>query len=61
MRRQPCWHGGRHWFAYHGYVGSSSPVCTNGCGTPNPKYRPEDDVFPDSPPIDLREPKADES
>lgn len=41
--RQRCRYGIRHWFAYHGWVGSSSPVCTRGCGTPNPRYRPEDD------------------
>ena len=32
----------RHWFAYWGYVGSSSPVCVR-CGAPNPNYRPDDD------------------
>jgi hypothetical protein len=32
----------RHWFAYYGYVGSSSPVCVR-CGAPNPNYRPDDD------------------
>jgi hypothetical protein len=33
----------RHWFAYFGEVGSSSPVCVR-CGAPNPHYRPEDDT-----------------
>lgn len=32
----------RHWFAFYGYVGSSSPVCVR-CGAPNPGYRPDDD------------------
>lgn len=35
---------GRHWFAYRGWVGSSSPTCTRyGCDAPNPNYRPDDD------------------
>lgn len=33
---------GRCWFAYYGWVGSSSPTCRR-CGRPNPRYRPEDD------------------
>lgn len=32
----------RHWYAYRGQVGSSSPTCVR-CGSPNPKYRPADD------------------
>ncbi len=32
----------RHWFAYWGEVGTSSPVCRR-CGEPNPNYRPDDD------------------
>jgi hypothetical protein len=38
-----CKTGGRHWYAYYGWVGSSSPVCVR-CGEPNPNYRREDDV-----------------
>jgi hypothetical protein len=35
---------GRHWFAYFGWVGSSSPTCVRyGCDAPNPNYRPDDD------------------
>lgn len=33
----------RHWFAYRGWVGSSSPVCIR-CGTPNPNYDPDRDI-----------------
>lgn len=30
---------GRHWFAYRGWVGTSSPTCTRwGCDAPNPRY-----------------------
>ena len=29
--------GARHWFAYYGWPGSSSPVCVR-CGAPNPRY-----------------------
>lgn len=43
----------RCWFAYYGWPGSSSPVCVR-CGRPNPRYRPEDDVFKgDSPAVVL--------
>jgi hypothetical protein len=40
----------RHFFAYYGWVGSSSPVCRR-CGHPNPKYRPELDPFHEDPEI----------
>jgi hypothetical protein len=32
-----CRNGARHWYAYYGWVGSSSPKCLH-CGEPNPKY-----------------------
>lgn len=32
-----CTAGARHWFAYHGWVGSSAPTCRH-CGAPNPRY-----------------------
>ena len=32
----------RHWYAYYGWVGSSSPTCVR-CGAPNPDYAPERD------------------
>lgn len=35
---------GRHWFAYYGWVGSSSPVCRR-CGAPNPNYDEDRDPF----------------
>jgi hypothetical protein len=35
---------GPHWFAYYGWVRSSSPVCVR-CGAENPRYRPNDDPF----------------
>ena len=38
--RRRC--GRRHWFAYYGQVGSSSPTCRR-CDAPNPNYRPEAD------------------
>jgi hypothetical protein len=37
------WCGRRHWFAYYGSPGTSSPVCVR-CGAPNPRYRSHDDV-----------------
>lgn len=41
-----CKGGIRHWFAYPGQVGTSSPVCTRyQCDASNPNYRPEDDPF----------------
>lgn len=43
-RRRNGWCYWACWFAYYGWVGSSSPVCVR-CGRPNPNYRPEDDVF----------------
>lgn len=39
---------GRCWFAYYGWVGSSSPKCVR-CGRANPNYRPDDDPFPKGP------------
>jgi hypothetical protein len=39
-----CIYRPRCWFAYRGWVGSSSPKCVR-CGRPNPNYRPEDDPF----------------
>ena len=33
----------RHWFAYRGSVGSSSPVCIR-CGIDNPNYDPNRDI-----------------
>lgn len=36
--------GGRCWFAYYGWVGSSAPTCRK-CGRQNPHYRPDDDPF----------------
>lgn len=38
-----CWY--RHWFAYTGQVGTSSPVCVR-CGEPNPNYDPTRDTQP---------------
>lgn len=32
----------RHWFAYYGRPGTSSPTCRR-CDSPNPNYRPDDD------------------
>lgn len=32
-----CTKGTRHWFAYYGLPGTSSPTCVR-CGIPNPKY-----------------------
>lgn len=37
------WHM-RHWFAYRGHVGSSSPTCVR-CSEPNPNYDPDRDPF----------------
>jgi hypothetical protein len=45
-KRKGCVMGSRHWFAYYGYPGSSSPTCVRGCGTPNPKYDPSRDLNP---------------
>jgi hypothetical protein len=40
-----CKGGARHWFAYPGEVGSSSPTCTRyGCEVENPRYEPEADT-----------------
>lgn len=34
----------RHWFTYHGMVGSSAPTCQHaGCDAPNPNYDPDRD------------------
>lgn len=42
----PCHGNARHWFAYRGMVGSSSPVCVRyGCSQPNPNYDPDADPF----------------
>lgn len=35
--------GARHWYAYYGHVGSSSPCCVR-CGHPNPRYNPNRDT-----------------
>jgi hypothetical protein len=36
----------RHWFAYRGMVGSSSPRCTRpGCDALNPKYDSDYDPY----------------
>jgi hypothetical protein len=44
VTRSTCAGGHRHWFAYPGQVGTSSPVCTRyACDAVNPNYRPEDD------------------
>lgn len=52
MIKKRCSTGGRHWFTYYGWVGSSSPSCRH-CGADNPKYRPEDDPFAEPyPPVD---------
>jgi hypothetical protein len=37
-----CNSGARHWFAYYGLPGTSSPTCRR-CGAANPHYRPEAD------------------
>jgi hypothetical protein len=42
-----CTNGMRHWYAYYGYVGSSSPTCLH-CGAPNPRYDPGRDPFADT-------------
>lgn len=40
-----CMGGARHWFAYPGQVGSSSPTCTRwGCNAANPNYNPDADT-----------------
>lgn len=41
-----CRSGLKHWFAYYGMVGSSSPACVRyRCEAPNPRYRPTDDPY----------------
>lgn len=42
--RQQCAGGGYHWWAYYGFVGSSSPTCVR-CEAPNPNYDPDRDPF----------------
>jgi len=39
---EPCPGHARHWFAYYGWPGTSSPVCLR-CGASNPNYAPERD------------------
>jgi hypothetical protein len=41
-----CTAGERHWFAYYGCVGSSSPVCRK-CGAENEHYDQDRDPLPD--------------
>lgn len=41
---QPCKFGARHWFAYYGWVGSSSPICRR-CGAANPDYDRDRDPY----------------
>ena len=41
MKNYCQWHA-RHWFAYRGQVGTSSPTCVR-CGAPNPRYERERD------------------
>lgn len=37
---------GAHWYAYYGYVGTSSPTCVRyGCDAPNPHYDPDRDPY----------------
>ena len=37
---------GRHWYAYRGQVGTSSPTCTRlGCNHPNPAYDRDRDPY----------------
>jgi hypothetical protein len=38
----------RHFYAYYGWVGSSSPECRR-CGAPNNTYDPSRDPFHDDP------------
>lgn len=43
-RMPRCQGNYRHWFAYYGWVGSSSPTCVHGCGTANPRYDATRDI-----------------